>query len=48
MSGTPRRTNAHLYAKLNYDPLREPDGNLPLATSGNVLIRESGRCRRRA
>jgi tripartite-type tricarboxylate transporter receptor subunit TctC len=38
MSGTSRATNAHLYAKLPYDPLRDLTGISLVATSGNVLI----------
>lgn len=38
MSGTSRATNAHLYARLTYDPLRDLTGICLVATSGNVLI----------
>lgn len=38
MAGTSRATNAHLYAKLAYDPLHDLTGISLVATSGNVLI----------
>jgi len=38
MTGTSRATNAHMYAKLAYDPLHDLTGISLVATSGNVLI----------